>query len=465
MPHSLSLWSFTFLLFFLTFFFLPIPTLQTTLISPVSKDKSTNLFTLSAYLKTPLQPTKLFLDLAFLFPWTLCDSKYKSSSYRYVDCDLTFCYYLGFGGPQCSNCTEAGLPDPNCIIENRICGAYPENSVTRVLDFDAALIDTLALPGADVSTKNRLVSLSNYTFSCAHPSLLNGLPKGVTGLASLSRYNLSIPNQISSALSVPNTFAVCFPGSSKSTGVAFFGSRGPYHAFSQNSKIDLSKSLIYTPLLVNPDGYGDTVLSYSGNPPSYEYFINLTSIRINGQNVPINASLLDFRSEGFFHGIGGTKFSSNTPYGHLESSIYKAFTKLFVKEAASSRFNLTASSPAKPFSVCYAAKSVKVTRLGPVVPTIDLELGGKKGVVWRIVGANSMVRVKNKKSKLDLWCLGFVDNGVSGVNNKTSIVIGAKQLEENLMQFDVESNKLGFTSLLNSSLKCDHFNVTDFAKN
>ncbi|MED6131724.1 hypothetical protein PIB30_012427 [Stylosanthes scabra] len=463
MPHSLSLWSFSFLLFSFTFFFLPIPTLQTTLISPVSKDKSTHLFTLSVYLKTPLQPTKLFLDLGFLFPWTLCDSKYKSSSYRYVDCDRTFCYSLGFGGPQCSNCTETGLPDPNCNIENRICGAFPENSVTRVLDFDAALIDTLALPSADVSTKTHLVSLLNYTFSCAHSSLLRGLPKGVTGLASLSRYNLSIPNQISSALSVTNTFAVCFPGSSKSTGVAFFGSKGPYYAFSENSKIDLSKSLIYTPLVVNPDGIGDYVISYPYNPPSYEYFINLTSVRINGQNVPINASLLRIDHDNFF-GIGGTKFSSNTPYTRLESSIYKSFTKLFVKEAASSRFNLTTvSSPIKPFSVCYAARSVKVASVGPVVPTIDLELGGKKGVVWRIVGANSMVKIKNKKNnKLDLWCLGFVDNGV---NKKTSIVIGAKQLEENLMQFDIGSNKLGFTSLLNSSLKCGNFNVTDFAKN
>ncbi|RYR71882.1 hypothetical protein Ahy_A02g006093 [Arachis hypogaea] len=410
MPHSLSPWSFTFFLLFFTFFFLPIPTLQTTLISPVSKDKSTNLFTLSVYLKTPLRPTKLFLDLAFLFPWTLCDANYNSSSFRYVDCDRTFCFYLGFGGVSCSNCTEAGLSDPNCIPENPICG----------------------------------------------------LPKEVTGLASLSRYNLSLPNQISSTLSVPNTFAVCFPGSSKSTGVAFFGSKGPYYAFFQNSKIDLSKSLIYTPLIVNPDGIGDTVISYSDDPPSYEYFVNLTSIRINGQNVPINVSLLNIDHENFL-GIGGTKFSSNTPYTLLESSIYKAFTKLFIKEASSSRFNLTRTSSVKPFSVCYAARLVKVTSIGPDVPTVELELGGKKGVVWRIVGANSMVRVKNKKNNLDLWCLGFVDNGV---NKKTSIVIGAKQLEENLMQFDIESNKLGFTSLLTShSLKCSHFNVTDFAKN
>ncbi|MED6131728.1 hypothetical protein PIB30_012431 [Stylosanthes scabra] len=187
----------------------------------------------------------------------------------------------------------------------------------------------------------------------------------------------------------------------------------------------------------------------------------MTSIRINGQEVPINASLLSIEHEGYL-GRGGTRFSSNTPYTLLESSIYKAFTKLFVKEASSTKFNLTVSSPTKSFSVCYVASSVKVTSVGPVVPTIDLELGGKKGVVWSIVGANSMVKVKNKKNnKLDLWCLGFVD---SGVDIKTPIVIGAKQLEENLMQFDIGSNKLGFTSLHNSSLKCGNFNVTDFAK-
>ncbi|MED6131729.1 hypothetical protein PIB30_012432 [Stylosanthes scabra] len=175
-------------------------------------------------------------------------------------------------------------------------------------------------------------------------------------------------------------------------------------------------------------------------------------MRINGKQVPINSSLLTINKE---NGLGGTRISSDFPYGVLESSIYKAFTKLFVKEASSSRFNLTTISTfVKPYGVCYSAERVTVTNGSPVVPTIDLVLH-RDDVVWRLGGANSMVRVTNKKKKLDVWCLGFVNGGTP---NKTSIVIGGKQLEENLVQFDLDNNRFGFTSSLASrSLSCADF--------
>ncbi|KAL1331526.1 hypothetical protein AAHE18_12G192300 [Arachis hypogaea] len=448
--HSLLRFS-----YFLIFFTLlsSNPTLQTTLISPVSKDKHTNLFTLSVYLKTPLRPTKLFLDLSFLFPWTVCNaSTYNSSSYRYIDCGTDFCETLGFGGHACGNCIDTSLPDKNCIpVDNHmVCGSFPENPVTRDSYANDVLIDTLALPKADVSTQTQLFSLSNYTFSCAPSSIVKGLPKGVTGLASLGRSKLSIQAQITAAFSTPNSLAICFPGSSKNTGVAFFGSRGPYYAFSHSQKIDIAKFLLYTPLIENPVSLGDTEINYE--TPSNQYFIGLTSIRVNGKQVPINSSLLTINKE---NGFGGTKISSDVPYGVLESSIYKAFTKLFVKEASSSRFNLTTiSTIVKPFSVCYSAERVMVANGGPLVPTVDLVLH-RDDVVWKIGGSNSMVRVTDKKKKLDVWCLGFVDGGV---NNKTSIVIGGKQLEENFVQFDLESNRFGFSSSLASrSLSCADF--------
>ena len=199
--------------FFLIFVFLllPSPTLQTTLLSPVSKDKHTSLFTLSVFVKTPLRPTKLFLDLSFLFPWIVCDANYNSSSFRQVTCDATFCASLGFGALSCDNCTDDNPPNPNCIPANLVCGSFPENPVTKQASSQAVLIDTLALPTTDGSTQGQLISLPNFAFSCAPSTLLKGLPKGVTGLAALGRSNLSIQAQISSAFSSPRIVAVCFP--------------------------------------------------------------------------------------------------------------------------------------------------------------------------------------------------------------------------------------------------------------
>lgn len=92
-----------------------------------------------------------------------------------------------------------------------------------------------------------------------------------------------------------------------------------------------------------------------------------------------------------------------------------------------------------PFEVCYDSNKILSSRLGPAVPNIDLELHSPD-VVWRIFGANLMVRASK-----GVTCLGFVDEGS---HPRASIVIGAYQLEDNLLQFDLDRSRLGFSSLL-----------------
>jgi hypothetical protein len=72
------------------------------------------------------------------------------------------------------------------------------------------------------------------------------------------------------------------------------------------------------------------------------------------------------------------------------------------------------------------------------VPTIGLVLQG--GVEWTIFGGNSMVLVTK-----NVACLGFVDGGKEP---RTAVVIGGHQLEDNLLEFDLVSSKLGFSSSL-----------------
>ncbi|KAG8370714.1 hypothetical protein BUALT_Bualt13G0012000 [Buddleja alternifolia] len=122
----------------------------------------------------------------------------------------------------------------------------------------------------------------------------------------------------------------------------------------------------------------------------------------------------------------------------------------FVKE--SNALNLTLIKPVEPFRVCYAADRITNTVVGPRVPTIDLVLQSDE-VFWRIYGSNSMVRIRSEN--VDSWCLGFVDGGIEP---KTSIVIGGHQFEDNLLQFDLEHERLGFSSsLLSRSTNCANF--------
>ncbi|KAG4178952.1 hypothetical protein ERO13_A10G076400v2 [Gossypium hirsutum] len=257
-------------------------------------------------------------------------------------------------------------------------------------------------------------------------------------MAGLGRTKISMPSQFAAAFSFPRKFAVCLSSSSGSNGVVIFGD-GPYN-FLPN--IDVSKSLIYTPLILNP--VSTSSASFQGDP-SADYFIGVNGITVNNKPVSFNKTLLSINKEG----QGGTKISTVTPYTVMQTSIYRAVVNAFIKQTSKD-----ARVPAvAPFSACYNAKSLGSTRVGPAVPQIDLLLPNK--VVWRIFGANSLVQV-NK----DVLCLGFVDGGQEPT---TSIVIGGHQIEDNLLQIDLAASKLGFSSSLLFRQTCSNFNFTSTA--
>ncbi|OMP05044.1 Peptidase A1 [Corchorus olitorius] len=429
---------FLFFVFLFCSFCITSPVHAISFVAPIHKDSSTLLYSLTLFLKTPLQPTRLHLDIGASFSWVDCDTDYNSSTYQHIPCGSPLCTSVGHN-LSCSNCYNP--PGPSC--GNDTCSLFPENSVTRKTAISAALTDSLALPTSDGSTHGPPLLVPSYIFSCSPPSLLEGLAKNVTGLAAFGRSNYSLPAQISNTFSVPRYFALCLPGSTSDPGASLVGSGGPYYFSSQ--KIDLSKSLIYTPLILNP--VGSTVITYAGQP-SDEYYLNLTSINVNGKPIQINSSLLAVDESGF----GGTKLSTATPYTVVETSIYNALTDAFVNESAA--LNLTVTNAVKPFSVCYSAADIIVTRVGPGVPTVDLVME-RDDVFWRVFGSNSMVKIAGGDGG-EVWCLGFVDGGV---NPRTSVVIGGHQMEDNLLQFDLESNRLGFTSsVLLKGTTCSSFN-------
>ncbi|XP_065861168.1 probable aspartic proteinase GIP1 [Euphorbia lathyris] len=411
-------------LFFFFSYLSPVVT-QTALFAPVFKDPVSLLYTVTISLQTPPQPTKLHLDLSSSFTWLDCSINYNSTTCQHIPCT----------SPLCTSFHSFACPNDTCSV-------YPENPITRQATLASAFLDCLALPTP--SSPSQLHLIPGFLFSCSNTFLLTGLADQVTGLAAFGRSNLSLPAQISNSLSSPRYFALCLPSSTENPGVALFGTSGPYYLSSP--PVDVSKSLAYTGLILNP--VGSTVISYN-QQPSDEYYINLTSIQVNGKDVPLNISQLVINENGY----GGTKLSTDTSYTILESSIYKAFVNAFVNE--SSGFNLSVASAVKPFDVCYEARNMFSTRVGPGVPTVDLVME-KDDVFWRIFGGNSMVRIE--RDGIDVWCLGFVDGGI---NLRTPIVIGGHQMEDNLLHFDLNSNRFGFSStLLLQGTTCANFNST-----
>ena len=406
------------------------------LVIHVTKDPSTHQYFTHIAQRTPPVPVKVAIDLGGEFLWVDCEKGYNSSTKKPVPCRSAQCNLSGSKA-----CSTNGNPSED------ICGEFPRNPFTSTSTSGDLSQDIIYIQSTDGSKPGKVVSVPKFIFSCAPTFLLEGLTSGAVGVAGLGRNKIALPSLFSAAFSFPRKFAVCLSSSTSSNGVVFFGD-GPYVLL---PGIDVSKSLTYTPLILNPKSL---VGGFEGEP-SAEYFIGVKSIKVGEKPVPLNTSLLSFDVDG----DGGTKISTVVPYTTLETSIYKAVVDAFVKELA--KRNVPKVAAVAPFTACFSAKDIGVSRTGPIVPPIDFVLQNEK-VVWRLSGANSMVRVSN-----GLLCLGFVDGGPLhfvdwGVKfTPTAIVIGGHQIEDNLLQFDLAASRLGFSSsLLSKQTTCSNFNFT-----
>ncbi|KAJ4844887.1 GLC7-interacting protein 2 [Turnera subulata] len=402
------------------------------LVLPVTKDSSAKQFVTQIHQRTPLVPVKLTLDLGGQYLWVDCQQGYQSSSYRPAPCNSAQCELAG--SKSCTT-TESSIssPKPGCNNNNNTCGLFPDNTVTGTATSGDLGQDVVSIQSTDGFNPGRVVSVPNLLFSCGSTFLLQGLANGVKGMAGLGRTKISLPSQFSAAFSFPNKFALCL---GVNEGVVFFGD-GPYVLL---PGIDVSKLLSYTPLILNPVS---TATAYFQGDPSSDYFIGVEGIKINGKMVPLNTSLLAINKEGY----GGTKITTVHPYTVMETSTYNAVIKAFAKELS----GVPRVSSVAPLDLCFDSNKIISTRLGPGVPRIDLLL--EDGNSWAIFGANSMVKVKR-----DVMCLGIVDGGA---NPRTSVVIGGHQLVNYLLQFDLASSRLGFSStLLSRGTNCANFNFS-----
>lgn len=412
------------------------------LLLPVTKDPSTLQYLTHFNLGTPFVQKSLVVDLGGRYLWIECTKDYKSSTHKSGICGSAAC--LVANSDNCTVCLSGSRP--KCLDKHRRpCYIYPENTVDNgPAQFGNLSLDRISLQSTDGIISGPFVTINKFIFACATDKLLMNLAKGVKGMLGLGRHPAGLPNQLSSAFggSLRRIFAVCLPSQSKTNGVIVFGDSNYlfYPDYNTSKTINLSSIFTCTRLVVNPVS---TSKIYETGEASADYFVDLQSVMVNNKIVPINSSLLTFNEWGF----GGTKLSTVNPYSVLEASIYSAFVKLFDDEIIATR-NISKVAAVEPFAECYSIGQVGVALTGLDAPSIRFVF--KDNTFWELHGANSMVQISR-----DVMCLGFLDGG----NQVTiSIVIGAHQLQDHLLQFDLDASKLGFTSsLLSRGIKCSNF--------
>ncbi|KAJ1417101.1 Xylanase inhibitor, C-terminal [Sesbania bispinosa] len=394
------------------------------LVLPVQRDASTGLHWANIHKRTPLMQVPLLIDLNGKHMWVNCDQHYSSRTYQAPFCHSTLCSRAN--AHTCHTCVDSASR-PGC--HNNTCGLMSTNPITQQTTMGELAQDVFAILSTNGPNLGPMVRVPSFLFSCA-PSFLaqKGLPKNIQGVVGLGHAPISLPNQLSSYFGLQHQFTMCLSRyNPTSNGAILFGDAATNM---RRNGYDLFRDMAYTPLIITPQG---------------EYHVHITSIRINQHTVvPVTPSMLSSYHES---GVGGTLISTSIPYTVLHQSVYEAFTQVFAKQMT----NGQQVKAVAPFGLCYNSR-----RMGNAVPSVELVMEGanSNNVVWRISGENLMVQVQPGVS-----CLGFVNGGM---HPRAPIAIGGRQLEENLVMFDLARSRLGFTNSFTSSHRMRCADLFDF---
>ncbi|XP_065863418.1 probable aspartic proteinase GIP2 [Euphorbia lathyris] len=401
----------------------------TALVLPITKHPTLQYIT-HLTLGTPPAKIGLVLDIGGPHIWFDCINKtsYNSSTSRPGIC----------GSAACS--VAKGF----CIPNRAPCDIHAQNNIFGTLGTAFVEVDKIAVHSTDGSKAGPVVTIPNIIFGCSETFSLTSLADGTKGMLGLSKERVSLPSQLSSLLNAKK-FAICLPSKPNTDGVLFLG-KSPYKfypGYNTSRLIDVTSRFKYTKLHTN---YQRTATARIQGPPLSEYFVKITSILVNNKPIKFNRTLLEFQRTG----AGGSKITTVKPYTTFESSIYRAFVKVFDAEIIST-WKVKKVEAVPPFSDCYTYGNLGMSLLGLGVPDISFVFEDKF-VRWDIYGANSMVEISK-----DVICLGIIDGG-SDVHIATYIDIGAHQLQDNLLEFDLASSRLGFTNtLLFDEIECSNF--------
>jgi hypothetical protein len=266
--------------------------------------------------------------------------------------------------------------------------------------------------------------------ACGASKLLPSLPRGATGVAGLADSGLALPAQVASAQNVAKKFLLCLSrGVGYGDGVAIFGG-GPFHMTAM-PETDYTQSLDYTPIVTK-----------NGSPAYYVTAKYIALDDLESSRVPIPVGAL---------AAGGVLLRTTAPYTMLRTDVYRPFVAAF--RGATTK-NAREVNAVAPFGLCYDSRTIPSSLSGYLVPSVTLSLEGGKN--WTMVGENSMVDVQPGTA-----CLGFVEmEGVkAGDGNAPAVIVGAFQMENFVLEFDLEKKRLGFFRVPGYT-SCGSFNFT-----
>ncbi|KAL3620148.1 hypothetical protein CASFOL_035060 [Castilleja foliolosa] len=283
--------------------------------------------------------------------------------------------------------------DSICSNQNR-CGykfQYGDGSGTSgVYLSDQMYLDSV---NGNSMTSN---SSASVVFGCSTSQSgdLTKPDRAVDGIFGFGQQGMSVISQLSSQGIVPNSFSHCLRGGNGGGGILVLGQI-------------VEPNLVYTPLV----------------PSQPHYNVNLQSIALNGQILPIASSVFTTSSN------RGTIIDSGTTLAYLTEEVYDPFVKAILQIVSQSVSPIFTKG-----NQCYLTSS----SVSEVFPSVSLNFAGGASMVLR---PEDYLLQQNSVGGAAVWCIGF-----QKLQGQGFTILGDIVLKDKVVVYDLAGQRIGWAN-------------------
>ncbi|XP_017253489.1 aspartic proteinase 36 isoform X1 [Daucus carota subsp. sativus] len=216
--------------------------------------------------------------------------------------------------------------------------------------------------------------------------------RAVDGIFGFGQQGLSVISQLSTQAIVPDAFSHCLRGGDNGGGILVFGQI-------------VEPNLVYTPLV----------------PSQPHYNVNLLSIAVNGQSLPIDPSVFSTS------GNRGTIIDSGTTLAYLADQVYDPFVNAITQ---------TVSNSVNPFlsrgSQCFFVSS----SVSQIFPSVTLNFAGGASMFLK---PEDYLLKQNSVGGATAWCIGF-----QKLQGQDITILGDLVLKDKIVVYDLGGQRIGW---------------------
>ncbi|KAK9665935.1 hypothetical protein RND81_14G147200 [Saponaria officinalis] len=218
--------------------------------------------------------------------------------------------------------------------------------------------------------------------------------RAVDGIFGFGQQSMSVVTQLSSQGVAPAAFSHCLRGDDNGGGILVLGSI-------------VEPGIVYTPLV----------------PSQPHYNLNLMSISINSQTLPIDASVFTTSTD------TGTIIDSGTTLAYLAEPAYEPFVNAISAAVSQSVRPLLSRG-----NSCYLITS----SVNDVFPQVSLNFAGGASMVLR---PQDYLLEQNSIAGAAVWCMGF-----QKIDGQKMTILGDLVLKDKAVVYDLANQRIGWVN-------------------